>query len=359
MPQPLFTFRGHTSGVTAVTNCKQTLISGDEEGNIIYWSLTTFRRTKTVSIFKSRIQSLNVIKSLILSQPRNLLVCQSRDEGVKLIICDTCSSTEPSCPPTVAHFSTYGSLFSRGDAMTIDDDLTILAFPSSIESYLVAVYFIGHEAKVMLSGIARRDQDLTDKAKATVFDIKVKQSRLKEGAFHVFAGFEDGCISIFNVDPRETKKVPELEITGLNIDVIITIDFDFHDFVSAFDLVHISNGYNLICGSPHKEIIFCTLSSQMIQTDRNKVAIRRQGTSVISIRQDKKLVAIANWDNTIRLYSFKSKTLLATIRYQSKQVHSIEFIEKSDITDCLTPINSDYLMCCASLDGTISVYDIY
>lgn len=358
VPQPVFTLRGHQVGVTALTSLENTLISGDQEGNLCFWSLSKFRRTASwPNAARSKIQTLSIIKLPLNSSPKRLLVCQSRDNGVKLFDCDIISTNSP-IGPIVLEFPTYEALFSRGDALTIDENTAILAYPSSIENFMVTIRYLGPDAQVLSAGNAARGEykENDRQLRSTVFDIKLLANPNDGESYHVFAGYEDGPIVIFSTSLKSTKTVPELNVTGLKIDVIKIIDLGLTDFVAAFDVGLISDKYSLVCGSPKKELVFCSLTVDLGKEAIEKVALRKQGTSSLAIRPDRMLVAVAGWDNSLRLYSMKTRILLATMHHHHAQIHSIHFITKSSETESK---QGSHLMCCASLDGTISVHDIY
>ena len=357
VPGPLFHFRGHKSGVTALASSNSSLISGDEEGTIIIWNLSTFRRLKTWSrICTSKIQSLRIIKLKIDSVIRDILVTQSRD-GVHLIVCDY--SQVPDKPPIVDHFPTYDSLFSRGDATSIDENTAMLAYPSYLENYLVTVRYLGPDAKTLISGSANRSDSDSKKSHPNVFDIVILENPIQAQSHNLFVAYEDGCIVVYAVNPESTRKLPELNVTGLRIDVVKQFNFGISDFISAFDVKLISDNYVIVCGCPKKDIMFSSCPTDFASDEKTeKIVLKKQGSSAISIRDDLRLVAIAGWDNTVRLYSLKTKKHLATINDHLKQIHDILFVKKA--TENVSNSNSgNYLMYCASLDGTISVFDLY
>lgn len=360
-PDPIFTFRGHSAGVTAVTSHELCLISGDEDGTIIVWQLATFKRITTWNrICKSKIQSLRVIKLQLDSQGQNILVAQTRDNGVHLYILDL--NKLDSQPEPLVDFQTYESLFSRGDAVTISESTAILAYPSSLESYMITVRYLGVDAKTIISGSAMRAEEVNMKSHQSVFDIVIRNNPRDTRSHELFAGYEDGFIIVYSFSPERTKTIPELNVSGLDISIVRKINLGLTDFISAFDVMNVSDKYIIISGSPSKELKFLELPQELIGEEcvSSVVTVKRQGTSVIAIRPDYKLVATAGWDNTIRLFSMKSRKHLATLKSHTKQVSDIAFIKISqddnDNEDCAS---GDFLMTCGSLDGTISVYDIY
>lgn len=371
-PPPIFTLRGHKSGVTALAHVEPAiLVSADESGSIILWDQVTFRRLVGYgNVCDSKILSLKVIRLNINSRDTDVLVVQSRNDGVLLLHCDECftsptpsETTETILPAVIAKYATYESLFSRGDSLTIENNNAILAYPSSLASHLVTVRFLGQDALTVISGSAARTDKSTKQQQVTVFDINIREDIQGQGRYSLFVGYEDGRIVAYSFRRDQTETIPELNVTGLKIDVIRVLDLGLTDFVSAFDTT--SHSGDLVCGSAAKELRFINLDKNL---NPNIVAIKlsKPGTSVISIRPDSKLVAAGGWDNTIRLFSLKSKRLLVAFRNHVKQVSTILFIRKKDVATIddhqdkqLAPAPSGFLMYCASLDGTISVFDIY
>jgi WD40 repeat protein len=347
VPPPIFTFRGHEVGVTAlVYRPPSTLYSGDQEGNIMSWDLNTFKRTSTWKrVCCSKIMSLKIVQLKLGTVSSDLLVIQSRSDGVHLNMLDSLEN--------ITKFPTYESLFSRGDALTLQEQgKVILAYPSSIESHLVTVRYLGDDAKTLISGSARRQDEDKRRRETAVFDIQVKSNGTDD--YILVAAYEDGCINMYCFNEGSTETVSELNVTGLKIIPLRKLDFGLQDFVSAFDVIDMGcDRFVIVCGSPKKELIFsnCPKSSDDKDDEINIVTLEKPGVSVVSIRPDHKLVAAACWDNKIRVLSLRTRRHLATIKNHMQQVSAIVFVEKI--------MNKQHLMCCSSLDGTISVFDIF
>ena len=130
--------------------------------------------------------------------------------------------------------------------------------------------------------------------------------------------------------------------------------------IDAIDVKVVSNNYVIVSGSPSSELKFLELPLN-IQGEEClfSVPIKRKGTSAVAIRPDLKLVASAGWDNSIRLYSMKSRKHLATISHHLKQVSDIAFVASSHGVDTICGQEGKLLMACGSLDGTVSIFDIF
>lgn len=369
VPQPIFTLRGHNVGVTALTYYSTTswpyLVSGDEEGSICIWDLAVFRRLVVYpNIAKSRVQSLKVIKLKVAEGQHDIIFIHSRNHGILLL--DLSKSLEPLChpePTLLAKYDSFESLFSRGDAIAGSDGTAVLAYPSCLENYLITIRILGEDAQTLISGNASRNNEVRN---CPVFDISIKEE--SQQRYFLFAAFEDGCLVTFSFGPNLTKTVPHLNCKGLDVQQIKKFDLGIGDFISAFDLMlSEDNHLSAVVGSPLKQLMFLDASldeDSKFETPTH-VPLKRQGVSAITIRPDGKIVAIACWDSTVKIFSIRSFKLLACMRHHLKQVHSILFYEKSsqphdgDPREDRNKIESRYLMCCASMEGTISISSIY
>lgn len=367
-PPPIFTLRGHPAGVTAITQFELSnqkyLASGDEKGNVIIWDLSVFRKVIDLpELCISRVQSLRVISLKLNGLLCQILVAQSRDDGVQLYNLDDVFQAVLKSPTNpIVIYPTYTSLFSRGDSISISPETAILAYPSSLEDNLVTVRYVGDDAKTSLSGSAKRDFKTTQ-GSCTIFDIIIRPSNLVD-VYNLYVGYEDSHICIYSFNQDSTESIPVLNCTGLKLDLINSFDFGFQDFVSAFDVITKMSDNIIVAGSPHKEVIVLSNESDShIEKSRATLALKRPGVSALAIRPDNKLVTIATWSGTVELYSMKSKRHLATLRNHQKRVECILYLKDSWLNEQTLSHSSEtpekYLICCASSEGTISISSIY
>lgn len=366
VPSPITTLRGHNAGVTALAYCKHRdepyLLSGDEDGSLIIWNLTIFRKYRQyTNLVRSRIQSVKVIQLSIDSEKHDILVVQSRNNGLHLTNLTKSFTDECGTPAQIlAEFPTYDSLFSRGDSLSIKaGSLAILAYPSYIESNLATVRIVNANVQTKISGTAQRESDEPKKS-CPVFDMVIKEN--PTGGYLLFIAYEDGCLCVFSFCLETTKTVPLLNSEGLKIDHIKTYDVKIGDFISAFDvMLNNQESISLICGSPAKSLMIINDSIKFSSHEPsvNNIDLKRQGTSAIAIRPDSKLFVASGWDNSINLYSIKSRKHLVNLNYHLKQVQSILFFEKPNFLETNNSKETEYLLCCASMDGTISITSIY
>ena len=389
VPPPLFTLRGHGTGVTALAYCDlfdmPILISGDQKGAVILWDLMTYRKYLILNVFSSsRIQSLKVVK--FKRDPnceiKNVLVVQSRDHGLFLLDLNRAYSSKISdeSDSILAKYPSHESIFARGDSISIGKSkLGLLAYPADNKESAVTIRIVAIDGRLSNSATAQRDSHDPQES-CRVFDISIV-NRSEENNYYLFVAYEDGHLVCYNISIDFAIIVGDrdtLEAKEVVVQLISKFNPSFNEFVSAFDVVLSSTRLILVVGSPLNELVFLdTLADNMNKPRIDRVALRKQGTSAISIRPDHRLVAVAGWDNTVKLYSIKSRKLLAIMRNHSKQVQEMLFINKSNTLlsglaansrfSCNVEVNGDrsrevdeqFLLCCASMEGTISISSIY
>lgn len=361
--QPLFTLRGHNTGVTALTQIdfdgEACLVSGDQEGTVIFWDLVTFKQiTSHQRLCNSQIQSIRVIQLECAENLSTVLVVQSRNNGLSLF------HTTRDKLVHLANYDTYEALFSRGDAISRHNGTAVLAYPSCLNNHFVTVRLLGAGAKTILSGSAQRFQE-DDSKKGSLFDIKVKQDN---SSYLLFVAYEDATICAFSLNLQDTLHVPVLDSRGIKIEMVKKFGLDFKDFITSLDVRLVDDKYNIICGAPTNNVYVIATprdlrSPQVDEVDQIK--LKKRGVSTIATYIDCDIAAIACWDSSIVLYSLNSKNPLKTLSNHTKQVQDLIFLDGSKIYEEHhdspepKPHGPSYanklLLCCASMDGTISL----
>lgn len=355
----LFTLRGHDVGVTALVYCYyenvQCLISGDQQGTLILWDMVTFKQINSYAkICPSQVQSLRLVKLKIAEAKRQVLVAQSRNDGLFLFDLTFDDLKQ------LANFPTYEALFSRGDSLSSKDNTAVLAYPSCINNHLVTVRLLGDEAKTIQSGSAQRFQD--DESKTVpLFDIVLRE--VGETKYVLFVAYEDSTICAFSIDLEDIVHVPVLRSSGLNIRLLRKIDLKFKDFVTSFDVRVVEDTYHLVCGSPTKNVYVVATSTDLesVKDEKiEKIPLKRRGVSSIVASSDYQLAAIACWDASIVIYSMASKSPIATLHHHTKQTQTLILLDAPKTFDPFDIVSQHgggyrYLLCSASMDGTINL----
>lgn len=375
--------RGHNAGVTSLTYYQLPddrqpnpyLVSGDEDGCIVVWNLSTFRRVvQFVNIFRSTIQSIKSVNLIVGDKRTDALVVQSRNDGVQVWdICNSPGETIGLAPNILASFPTYDSLFSRGDALSTESGRAILAHPSLLENHLTTIRILGRDAKTEVSGTASYGKQ--SEKKFPVFDIIIKSLSSDDGVYHLFVAYEDGFINIYKFQLCVTQTVPVLNSEGLEVKLMKRIDLGFKDFVSAYDVSRSAldneGDYLIVAGSPGKNLCFTGCSVEFAEDHEPKMHVLRlktSGVSALSLKPEVGLVAVASWDKSVSLYSTgQDHSLVATLDHHTKQVQAVLFVPKPaslfNAPDDLESVpnnaangqQNSFLLCCASQDGTITI----
>lgn len=335
-PPPLFTLRGHNCAVTSLTSYfvnedEIRIVSGDEEGTLIEWSCNSLRQVNNNNSIcaGTRVQSLKVILG------NKTLFVHSRQLGIKLI---NLISFE-----LEAQFQACDSVFTKSDAIdySTDQQLAILAFPSYQSQYLVEVRLLDQQLSTVKAGNSPN-------RKVTIFDVCLKQSPTTQDV-SLFVAYEDGILCIYKYCNLE-------DVTHLTFVPLRTLDLGVKDFLSSFD-VHITSDNSI------KRIALGFPSSDLfVDTNDNALKLslgKSKGVSAIRIRHDGRLMAVASWDSKVKILSTKGK-FLADLKYHSMKVNDILFIDANNKNVSMISAKCiNYLMLCASQDGTISVSSLY
>lgn len=347
------------------------LISGDEEGTLIVWDLSTFKQVaKYVKISKSIIQSIKDVNIIVGDRRSIVLVVQSRNDGVQVLdFHDKANRTVKLAPNVLASYPTHDSLFSRGDALSTRDGSAILAHPSLLENHLVTIRVLGRDAKTVASGTAGQDKHIVKKF--PLFDIKIiknSEKAIDEERYHLFTAHEDGFMHIHEFQLNTTKTVPFLNSEGIDVKLTRRIDLGFKDFVAAYDIIRSKvsdeddDNYLIVAGSPGKYLCFMKCSAKFdAEPDIHRIRLRTNGVSAISLSPDMRFVAVASWDKSVKLFSTEEHKLLAKLDQHTKQVQAILFAPKpaTSLMDLSliseAGYNNKQMICCASQDGTISI----
>ncbi|KAL2742155.1 guanine nucleotide-binding protein subunit beta-like protein 1 isoform X3 [Vespula maculifrons] len=100
-----------------------------------------------------------------------------------------------------------------------------------------------------------------------------------------------------------------------------------------------------IIGSPSEKLEIFNLSSDTLTT-KCTLTLKNPGTSVISVRPDKKLFTVGNWDGRLRIFSQKTLKQLAVLDQHKNTVHDVIYSPHY-----VEAYNCKYLMAAAGKDN--------
>ena len=332
--------RGHQCGVTSLCHAtidrKPILISGDQEGSLVFWDLITLRKFESShKLCQSQVQSIRSISIAAGESTRNLLVAQSRNHGIHII--EMLRGIEVNI---LKNYPSYGSLFARCDAILENKTEALLAYPSSDGEQLICVRLLDQSIETISSATVGRPHD-----KSSVFDIRILELS-SSNEKRLVAGYEDGFVCCYSVKRNESH---------LSVELLVNHDTKFQDFISAFDLAECPTGYIIICGAPKKAIHKLSLDKALSEVISDEIIkLKHQGVSALVTKKDGRLFAAACWNNTIKLFDVDTCAEINTIVNHLDTVQDLKFIPF-----CLPGYDeSQICLFSASLDGTIGIFKI-
>lgn len=324
----IFTFRGHRGGVTAIEQIERYLVSGDDEGSIIIWNIETFKCIRSYNnIVPSRIQSIRIISK----EHRQISIIQSRDHGLHIYDIHTNTIDDSISLTLVDKLPSHPNLFSKGSAILHQSIRFVLGYPSEHSSQIITVRNLDDNCKTKT--IIDIERPVVG---GNVFDICLQTNPSINSNITCYAGYEDGKIGLYSLRCDELTN---------KFDIIMTrvINMKINDFVSAIDVY--DNVY-LVVGFPTRDLIIynCDIDETI------KLKLDKRGISSIRCRYDTGCIAVARWDSRVDIYKMDTKQILHSNSAHNKHIQDMIWINDTSFLP-----NFKDILCCVSLDGTISL----
>eukprot|EP00062_Callorhinchus_milii_P016300 gi/632967462/ref/XP_007899992.1/ PREDICTED: guanine nucleotide-binding protein subunit beta-like protein 1 isoform X1 [Callorhinchus milii] len=149
----------------------------------------------------------------------------------------------------------------------------------------------------------------------------------------LLAGYEDGSVTLWDVS--EGRMLTRL---ACQREPVMCLDFDPQK----------AKG---ICGSSAKLLSSWTLDRQQSLKSQEVLELVNPGVAQVCLRQDKRILATAGWDQRIRVFSWKKLKALAVLQYHTDSVHCVTFSDHSAL--------SPRLLAAGSKDQLISLWSLY
>jgi len=316
-PDPIFVLRSGTDDITAL-KCARTsddteiLISGSSIGVIKFWD---FARKRPFLEFQSGSKSGILYVNLLKCTIDWYLITQNR-EG-ELLFWDANSLTSNMKVKNVWQISKVGfcsiSLLEQNKANCLiafscgESSLSVRGFPSD-----------------SLSGTIKL---IPDTKKGMVMQIKLFSSKNTEP--FLLSGYEDGCLTIWNV-----LNGTALSSLKLYDDPIMALFVDTETF-------------KVFTGSAGNLLKLVSINKENFELDTcNTVSTQYSGCSSAQVRRDSKLLFVGGWDGKIRVYTWRKMKLLAVLKYHTETINCMCFNDKN-------------LIIVGCKDGKISIWDVY
>ena len=164
----------------------------------------------------------------------------------------------------------------------------------------------------------------------------------------IVAGYEDGSIICWDIFQRTilfcAKRLFTEPVMGLDA---IVVRNESEIFVHG------------VASSAKEEVIKWKgcLHVDRIESPSNNftvlktISLLNAGVSCVSIRHDKKIFATGGWDNTVRLFSWKTAKPLAVLNYHNESIRTLTFAANI--------LSSNQVMACGSSDKKITIWKVY
>ncbi|WBW74515.1 ASTRA complex WD repeat subunit Asa1 [Schizosaccharomyces osmophilus] len=363
VPTPFYVLRGHSSSVTAVAfDKKNHIFSGDENGFVICWALLDMRPLQAWYAHSKSILGMEVIDNDILctqSRDCRLTVWKMNFEKIK----SSFSLSELSRMQSQRKAFSQTDLGMSNDSITVcssiyinaltfcsfsyDKFAKVLAVSNTINVDEIDIY----EAENLLS----KNTNQGDHGTRLQNEIKPLMNNEKTGAL-MNTSFASSEEYLFLAAGYESGHVAQFRCRLSNVR---NVCINFRDVweMTYFEKSHsqpvLSVNYNRLgnalysSGADDRIIQHPSSFDGVLHNELKVFRSKNCGQQCLQVREDDRIIATAGWDGRSRVYSCKSLSLLAVLKYHSSTINSISFCSDSNI------------IALASKDSRISLWKIY
>uniref|UniRef100_A0A4W3JHW4 Guanine nucleotide binding protein (G protein), beta polypeptide 1-like n=1 Tax=Callorhinchus milii TaxID=7868 RepID=A0A4W3JHW4_CALMI len=320
-PDPMCVLRGTRAAVNTLHFCcgdqagsDLALFSGSANGLIHIWNLKTHRADTVLGGHSG--QSVLWVQTL---QHRETLFSQGRDSAVRVWdLAEGRSAVTDSIP-----VESYG--FCQGSLLEDNAGHYLLALPGKATSEVKIIDVVNKTPVCTLNPAA--DAKLGMPMCLKLWQLEPCSRPL------LLAGYEDGSVTLWDVS--EGRMLTRL---ACQREPVMCLDFDPQK----------AKG---ICGSSAKLLSSWTLDRQQSLKSQEVLELVNPGVAQVCLRQDKRILATAGWDQRIRVFSWKKLKALAVLQYHTDSVHCVTFSDHSAL--------SPRLLAAGSKDQLISLWSLY
>lgn len=279
-PVKKFSLRSHDSSITALLPVENQVISGDSQGDLVWWDLVKKRPIKK---WKAHRGSIITLKKLY----NGLILSHAKDHSLKLWDLTNVESCYAEVPINTLNFC------------NIDVIEGYLLCPSTIDSEKFDLYSLFESEKFELKRLLHNvDPYQLYKDKE---DIDDEVNHLKRGKFgsmmkvmftsinQFIIGYESGALITFNL-VLPLVKVTDTQ-TRINKDCKVTVD-EINQYHQPNPILSLTYNNQLISGSTGKSIFF--------HTDCKTIPSNHYGIQQL-VTYDQLLIGLF-WDGVIKIY---------------------------------------------------------
>lgn len=383
-PIPSYIFRGHQAAIHALHfyHANHFLASGDSDGWIIIWRLTTRRPAAAWKAHDGNVMGIKDWGSTRLithGRDHKLRVWQVRDEDLNQLStklpADGCLSAEAAQPWLVhslevnaLNFCAF-SICIDADTRTNDMDTSnefqplLLASPNGLDNGGMDVFQLPSEQRVSKLQSDKNSNAGMVMSTRIFYDSAINRLML-------VMGYEDGQIAVYARKNQNVMPVwiwERLASSKPHTQPVLSLDVSpDHTFILTSSADATLAKFTMPDGvlgpiDPHK-------------TNKTKHA----GQQDLSIRSDGRVFATAGWDKNIRVFSAKTLKELAVLQWHQEGCYAIAFADVDPSTtntetsqavvsnamekfkrDRDEKIHNTHWLAAGSKDGKISLWDVY
>ncbi len=339
-PPPQFVLRGHLHPVTAIqyfyiplTDQKSllpTLITGDEAGWCIWWSLVTHRPLGVWRAHKNSILTIQQISydahkfdCIVTHGKDNKLfifrILEQHEEGFKTLdLDDMLPSLEKESDNWKKPWMIYSQSINALNFCSVSSYDHYLATPNNIDSEKIDVYDVTTGNRVYGPIAPSPSSFQADEIKHGVVMV-IRLVKFENQKF-IVAGYESGHVIIYKINPvnpgdasyqsmfNESSKFIYLDNSHNQPVLSIAINPD------KFELLTTSAGSNII----KYTLVINDLNGSQFQFEKEIINIHHNGFPSIDIRSDGKLVVAVGWDGNVRIFRYNKFKPLAVFTTTNK-----------------------------------------
>ncbi|KAK9893649.1 WD40 repeat-like protein [Cystobasidium minutum MCA 4210] len=329
VPSPEYILRGHEAQINVLSfvdaeahggnGAHSLLLSGDADGYVAVWSLTTFR---PLAFFKAHSGSVLTVSAW---SSNTRLLTHGRDNKIHIydlssIVLAASNLSFTRNLPSIANPTALEPLYSLGtnalgyckcSILQMNSSEALLAVPSTLEDHLVDIFHLPSTNRVHRS----IGKEMFDTKTGTVMCLSLFR---KSEHLHCLVAYEDGRLALFvhsgntgseAIIPEENQGWTKLLEMHEHKEPIMALCMDTqHQTAWSVSADHLVVRYNPF---------------QSPQARAYKTAY--PGRGAVSLRQDGRILATAGWDGLIRVHSAASFKPLAVLDYHRDSLYAICF----------------------------------
>ncbi|KAJ3145835.1 Guanine nucleotide binding protein (G protein), beta polypeptide 1-like [Geranomyces variabilis] len=337
-PDPLYVLRAHGADVTAVCFLHNDLYlaSGDVEGKVIIWSMTTRRPVQKWQAHTSGILAVHQI-------PGDRLLSHGRDDQLHIWDLSKLGSETTDVGVLLPEFTLLvNSLNFCGAA--------VLLMPATAET-LVALPGIDENAAIDIYNLTRKEYHrqglmVSNAAKDTGLCMCLRVFHDQSGEVLLAAGYESGVVIIWDVQSGEARQSGKLhEEPVLSLDIAPDASMGV---AGGADTKIVR--WRLDTASETRNAALEVLGEQTLPA---------RGTAAVRIRPDGKIVATGSWDSSIRIFSAKTLKPLAVLQAHRQNINCLCFAGEGRTAETKMTTTPANMLAVGSKDGSITLWSIY